>query len=49
VIAEIGSGAENRTVSVRPGRYFVRARGPDVLYEGTIEAVAGSSIAIDLI
>lgn len=48
VMAEIGSGATNRTISVKPGRYFVRARGRDVLYEGTIAAEAGSSVAIDL-
>jgi hypothetical protein len=39
------SGA-SRTISLEPGRYFVRARAADVMYEGTIDAPSGSSRAI---
>jgi hypothetical protein len=33
VTAELSPVTPRRSVSVQPGRYFVRARGPDVLYE----------------
>ncbi len=48
VVAEVGSGVSNRMVSVRPGRFFVRVRARDVLYEGPIDAPAGASVAIDV-
>jgi hypothetical protein len=48
VVADLGGHADNRQLSVAPGRYFVRARLPEVLYEGTIDARAGSSHEIDL-
>jgi hypothetical protein len=48
VVAELTGRAENRRISVRPGRYFVRMRGPDVMYEGTLEAAAGSSQEVDV-
>jgi hypothetical protein len=48
VVAEIAAEHRSRTLSVRPGRYFVRARGPDVMYEGTLDAVAGTSAEVDV-
>jgi hypothetical protein len=48
VVAEVGSGVQNRMVSVRPGRFFVRVRARDVLYEGAVDAPAGASVAIDV-
>jgi len=47
VVGEVGAGDRVRRLSVRAGRYFVRGRGPDVLLEGTIEAVAGEVVAVD--
>jgi hypothetical protein len=41
VAAELLEREAQRTLSLRPGRYFVRARAPDVLYEGAIELHAG--------
>lgn len=48
VVAEVGSGVQNRMISVRPGRFFVRVRARDVLYEGALDAPAGASVAIDV-
>lgn len=48
VVAEVGSGVQNRMISVRPGRFFVRVRARDVLYEGPLDAPAGASVAIDV-
>jgi uncharacterized caspase-like protein len=48
VIAELAERSASRELSLRPGRYFVRARGPDVLYEGALEAPAGASVEVDL-
>jgi hypothetical protein len=48
VVAELAGRAESRRLSVRPGRYFVRMRGPDVMYEGTIDVAAGSSHDVDI-
>lgn len=49
VIAELSEASSQRTLSVRGGRYFVRARGRDVLYEGTLDAAVGvtTPVAID--
>lgn len=41
ITAELLERQTQRLLSLRPGRYFVRARAPDVLYEGTIELHAG--------
>src|SRR5262249_44681 len=41
VVAEITADAVARRLSVRPGRYFVRGRGPDHLLEGDLEIAAG--------
>ncbi|HET7786143.1 MAG TPA: caspase family protein [Myxococcales bacterium] len=47
VVAEVGARDRARRLSVRPGRYFVRGRGPDVLLEGSFEAPAGGAVALD--
>jgi len=48
VVAEINERASTRTLSVRPGRYFVRARAADVLYEGELSASAHQVTAVDI-
>lgn len=48
VAAELERAGASRTLSMEPGRYFVRARAPDVMYEGYVEAASGSSRAIEL-
>jgi hypothetical protein len=47
VVAEVAAGDSVRRLSVRPGRYFVRGRAPDVLLEGTIDVPAGATVTID--
>ncbi|KYF64355.1 hypothetical protein BE11_48470 [Sorangium cellulosum] len=46
VAAEVGASDATRTLSLRPGRYFVRGRGPDFLLEGTVEAEAGQTVDV---
>ncbi|XYH98599.1 caspase family protein [Sorangium sp. So ce1128] len=41
VIAEVGPRDQRRVVSVREGRYFIRARGREHLLEGVVEVQAG--------
>src|SRR6185295_6802002 len=36
VVAEVGAHDRVRRLSVKPGRYFVRGRGPDFLLEGML-------------
>lgn len=48
VVAEIEEYTPQRTLSLRPGRYFVRARGREVMYEGPLSAAAGSTRALEL-
>jgi hypothetical protein len=48
VVAELEEGAVQRSLSLRPGPYFVRARGREVMYEGPLTAAAGSSQSIEL-
>jgi hypothetical protein len=48
VVAELESADARRTLSLEPGRYFIRARGPDVMYEGLIEAASGTSRAVEV-
>ena len=47
VAGEVFGGVPARTLSLRPGRYFVRGRGRDVLFEGSIDAPAGKVTSID--
>jgi hypothetical protein len=46
VIAEVDAGAARRTLSLRPGSYFVRGRGADALYEGTIRLDGARAIQL---
>jgi hypothetical protein len=46
VVAEVGALDKARTVALRPGRYFVRARAEKYLLEGEIEVQAGRSYDI---
>lgn len=46
VVAEVAAGDRRRTVSVRPGRYFVRGRGRDHLLEGTVRVAAGQELEV---
>jgi hypothetical protein len=41
VVAEVVAQQRPAQLSLEPGRYFVRGRGPDYLLEGTIAAPAG--------
>ena len=47
VVVEVGSGDRARSVSVAPGRYFVRGRGHRALFEGMVELAPGQELAID--
>lgn len=47
VVAEVQARDAERRVSLRPGRYFVRARTSDSLLEGTVTVASGARTAID--
>ncbi len=47
VVAEVGARDAERRVSLRVGRYFVRARMADALLEGTVAVRAGERVAVD--
>ncbi|MBK9072212.1 MAG: caspase family protein [Myxococcales bacterium] len=47
VIGEIGLHDAQRTISVRPGNYFIRGRGQAYLLEGRVVAVAAQRTQID--
>jgi hypothetical protein len=47
VVGEIGARDRRRRLSVRPGRYFVRARGRATLLEGTVRVDAGVERSVD--
>jgi len=47
VVGEVAARDRSRRLSVRAGRYFVRGRAPDVLLEGTLDAPAGATFALD--
>jgi Caspase domain len=47
VVAEVGARQAERRISLRPGRYFVRARGVDHLLEGTVTLAAGTPQPLD--
>jgi len=48
VVAEVGAEDRARAISVKPGRYFVRGRGRDHLLEGTIRALPGAEVRVDV-
>ncbi|HEY8946885.1 MAG TPA: sigma factor, partial [Polyangiaceae bacterium] len=47
VVGEVASADPARSLSLRPGRYFVRGRGRDVLFEGTVTLAAGSAHSVN--
>jgi hypothetical protein len=47
VVAEVSAQAPQRSISLRPGKYFVRARADRVLYEGLLDARAGAVVSVD--
>jgi len=47
VTGEVGARDLVRKLSVKPGAYFVRGRGPGYLLEGTVELVEGQELSID--
>ncbi|NUP09699.1 MAG: caspase family protein [Polyangiaceae bacterium] len=46
VLTEVSDTAAMRTVALRPGKYFVRARATDHLLEGTVEVKATSTVDV---
>jgi hypothetical protein len=48
VVAELSAEAKARTLSLRPGTYFVRGRRPDVLLEGELSLAASETRTVDL-
>lgn len=48
VVAEVPADSSSRTMSLPPGRYFVRVRGEEVVYEGSHAAVAGALTTLDV-
>ena len=48
VVVELEREAQGRKLTIDPGRYFVRGRAADVLYEGYIDAQAGTLRALQL-
>jgi hypothetical protein len=47
VVGEVPGGRRARTLSLRPGRYFVRGRAPAALLEGNVSIGAGQRLSID--
>lgn len=47
VIGEVGARGAGRSLSVPPGRYFVRGRGTDHLLEGTVQVQGGQTVSVD--
>jgi len=47
VVADVGAHDVERRVSLRPARYFVRARAADYMLEGTIDVRPGRRVAVD--
>jgi len=47
VVGEVGPYDRRRSLSLRPGRYFVRGRGTDVIFEGRFELRAGTTLQVD--
>lgn len=47
VVGEVGPYDRSRVLSVRPGRYFIRGRGQDVLFEGQWDAASSTTTRID--
>lgn len=47
VVGEIDAHNRSRTLSVRPGRYFIRGRGQEVLYEGRFDLASGTTTGVN--
>jgi len=48
VVVELSASDQQRTLSLEPGRYFVRARAAELIYEGSLDAASGASTGIDV-
>lgn len=48
VALELEPSAETRSLSLEPGRYFVRARSAEVMYEGPLVASSGAIDTVDV-
>jgi hypothetical protein len=47
VVGEIGVGSKRRTLSLRPGKYFVRGRQRDALLEGHVSVTADRETRVE--
>ena len=47
VVGEVGASDIARSLSVRPGDYFLRGRGKDHLLEGSVRLRAGQSMSVE--
>jgi hypothetical protein len=47
VLGEIGAHDVSRTLSLPPGQFFLRGRGPDYLLEGSVSVSAGQKHQVD--
>jgi hypothetical protein len=47
VVGELGVHSVARRLSLRPGAYFVRGRGPGYLLEGTLALAPSANVAVD--
>jgi hypothetical protein len=47
VVGEVNAADVARSLSVRPGDYFLRGRGEDHLLEGSVRVLKGQSLAVD--
>ncbi|HEY4221717.1 MAG TPA: caspase family protein [Myxococcota bacterium] len=48
VVAEIPLDAARRTIALAPGRYFVRGRASDAVYEGSVDVTKGAHATVQL-
>lgn len=48
VVAETGPSGPARSLRLKPGRYFVRGRGRDCLFEGTVSVNSGETRSVRL-
>jgi hypothetical protein len=48
VVVELSPSDRPRTLSLEAGRYFVRARAAELMYEGALDAASGASTGIDV-
>jgi hypothetical protein len=48
MVAEFRSSGSARSLRLKPGRYFVRARGDNVLWEGDVQVDRGQTTTLDV-